>query len=172
MPFDRLIGALDAWAAAHPNIEFFAQVGETARPPAHMPFARSLSPAAFVAKVRAAQLVVAHAGMGSILTALEHARPILVMPRRGDLRETRNDHQVATARRFAASSRVLVAMDESELAARLDALVAGAGAAAPATPPIGSFASTELIGVLRRFVLGAAGERVPGESGARSEAGA
>ena len=85
--------------------------------------------------------------MGSILTALTSGKPILVMPRRGDLRETRNDHQVATAERFRALGRVAVAMDERELPERLDAIETLA-----ASEPITDQASQRLIKTLRRFI--------------------
>ena len=67
-----------------------------------------------------AKVIVAHAGMGSIISALELGKPIVVMPRHGALRETRNDHQVATAKRFGAQGRVVVAQDEHDFAAKLD----------------------------------------------------
>ncbi len=65
-------------------------------------------------------MVIAHAGMGSIISALEIGKPIVVMPRRGSLRETRNDHQVATAERFGSRGRVIVADDHKDFAAKLD----------------------------------------------------
>lgn len=85
--------------------------------------------------------------MGSILTALELGKPILVMPRRGDLDETRNDHQLATARHFLSQGRVAVAFDELELAAKLDQLDR-------LLPPtrISTQASPQLLAVLNRFV--------------------
>jgi UDP-N-acetylglucosamine transferase subunit ALG13 len=85
--------------------------------------------------------------MGTIITALEYGKPILVMPRRGDLRETRNDHQVATAERFLEQGRVAVALDETSLAAAMDDL---ASIAPPAE--IGAHASDSLIHALRAFV--------------------
>ena len=47
----------------------------------------------------AAAAIVAHAGMGTILTALETGKRLLVMPRRAALGEHRNDHQLATVSR-------------------------------------------------------------------------
>ena len=74
-------------------------------------------------------------------------KPILVMPRRGDLRETRNDHQVATAERFLAQGRVAVAMTEGDLPAMLDRL-----GDLRASDTIGARASDQLIAALRRFI--------------------
>src|SRR5690606_18210114 len=115
MAFDRLVRAVDGWAGLNPHQEIFAQIGPSRYRPAHLRHERFLEPARFRSMIEKASLVVAHAGMGSIISALEMNKPILVMPRLGDLAETRNDHQVATARRFGELGAVHVAMDESEL---------------------------------------------------------
>ena len=62
-----------------------------------------------------ADAIIGHAGIGTIITALQLAKPLLVMPRQGALRETRNDHQLATARRFCNFPSVHVAQDEHDL---------------------------------------------------------
>ena len=113
MPFDRLVRAVDDWAGRVPA-EIFAQIGPSSLRPRHMAWTRFLAPADFLAQVGAADLLVAHAGMGSIITALEYGKPILVMPRRGELGETRNNHQVATTKRFRGFGRVEVALDERD----------------------------------------------------------
>jgi UDP-N-acetylglucosamine transferase subunit ALG13 len=115
MPFDRLIQALDVWAAENPDVDIFAQIGDTTFTPQHMPFVKWMAPEAFEPAFAEADLVVAHAGMGTIITALELHKPLLVMPRRGELGETRNDHQVATARRLSEMGVVQAAMNEQEL---------------------------------------------------------
>lgn len=151
MPFDRMVKAVDEWAARRGRADVFAQIGPTDWRPAHVAWTRFLPPPEFSAKVSEASVIVAHAGMGSIITALATGKPILVMPRRGDLRETRNDHQVATARRFLEMGRVGVAMDENELGERLDHLdeLRAAGR-------IGPYASEQLLGALRGFIEGRA----------------
>lgn len=147
MAFDRLIAAVDAWAARTPGADVLAQIGPSALTPKHLRCVAFMEPDAFRASVAGADVVVAHAGMGTILTALEHGKPILVMPRLGALRETRNDHQVATAKRFLEMGRVHVAMDATELAAQLDRL----GTLRPAER-ISAGASEELLRTLREFV--------------------
>ena len=89
--------------------------------------------------------------MGTILTALELGTPIVVMPRRAALGEHRNDHQLATARRFAEQGSIGVAFDEAELHAALDAL-GGNGSAG--RPRIGRHAEGPLIDALRAFIAG------------------
>lgn len=147
MPFDRLIEAMDAWAGEHADARVFAQIGTTAYEPRNMDWTRLLDPPEFRERMSAASVVVAHAGMGTILTALELGVPLVVMPRRGDLRETRNDHQVATAERFGALGRVSNAADARELAEHLDRLDALGQSA-----PIARHASPELLDALRRLV--------------------
>lgn len=123
MAFDRLVRAVDGWAGVSGHRDVFGQIGPSSYRPLHFQHQRFLEPARFRAMYEKAALVVAHAGMGSIITALEMGKPILVMPRRGDLGETRNDHQIATARRFAELGAVHVAMDEDELCVQLSNLV-------------------------------------------------
>lgn len=151
MPFDRLIRAVDHWVAAHPKVGVFAQIGAGATPPWNFPFTARLTSAEFLSRVRASTLIVAHAGMGSILTALEYEKPILVLPRRGDLRETRNDHQLATARRFAAAGSIRVALDQIELQLRLDEFLDDP-VAWQVSASIGAAASPQLLAALREFL--------------------
>jgi UDP-N-acetylglucosamine transferase subunit ALG13 len=147
MPFDRLIQAVDEFAGSQTSIRFFAQIGESTYKPRHLDYAMLLEPVSFRKRVEWADGLVAHAGMGSILTALQFGKPILVMPRRGDLKETRNDHQVATAERFRQMANVAVAMDESELASAITRLQGmGAGQA------ISDRASEALISGIREFI--------------------
>jgi UDP-N-acetylglucosamine transferase subunit ALG13 len=151
MPFDRMVRAVDDWAGQRGRRDVFAQIGTTGFRPAHIGWAALLEPDQFRARVNEARVIVAHAGMGSILTALESGKPILVMPRRGDLMETRNDHQVATAEQFRKLGRVAVAMDERELPARLDELEGLSRG-----EPISRHASPRLLAAVRAFIAGGA----------------
>ena len=57
--------------------------------------------------------------MGSIITALEVGKPIVILPRREHLNETRNDHQLASANQFSSRPGIIVALDETQLAEKL-----------------------------------------------------
>jgi UDP-N-acetylglucosamine transferase subunit ALG13 len=122
MPFDRLIAAVDRWAEAHPGHTVRAQIGESALRPAHLAWSRMMSPAELGRAYDDADVIVGHAGTGTIFAALEREKPLVVMPRRAALGETRNDHQIATAERLGARLGVTVAWDERELVARLATL--------------------------------------------------
>ncbi len=120
LPFDRLVRAVDRWAGQHGRSDVVAQVGASRYTPEHLRWSRKLSPAVFEEHVRDASIVVAHAGMGTVMTALDLGKPLLVMPRRAALREATNDHQVATARHLAQERLATVAFDEDDLLALLD----------------------------------------------------
>ena len=151
LPFDRLVGAVDRWAGAAEGREVFAQVGATSLSPRHIEYRPTLSPAECRERLAAASAVVAHAGAGTILNALELGKPLLIMPRLAALGEHRNDHQVATAERFAALEPVTVARDEDALMSALDEYD---GLATHSV--ISPFASPELLRALQGFIASAA----------------
>ncbi len=122
LPFDRLIRAVDGWSAARGRTDVEAQIGDGKFEPAHVRYHRFLSPGDFRLAATRADAIVAHAGMGTILLALELGKPILVMPRRAADGEHRNDHQLATARSLSSRGLVTVAADEHELLSLLDQL--------------------------------------------------
>ncbi len=121
-PFDRMVAAVDRWAGERGRTDVFAQIGASELQPENIEWAHEMSPADFAERMESAEAIVSHAGMGTIIGALELQKPILVMPRRADLGEQRNDHQLASARRFSELGVVHVAMDEEELARMLDGL--------------------------------------------------
>jgi UDP-N-acetylglucosamine transferase subunit ALG13 len=146
-PFDRMVRCVDEWAASRGRDDVFAQIGRTDYRPAHLQWTERLSPVEFRETLARASVVVAHAGMGTILSALELGIPVLVMPRRAALREQRNDHQLATARHLAERGLVHVASDDEELRGRLDQLVG-----LDAHEPIPSVAPPRLIERIRGFI--------------------
>lgn len=74
-----------------------------------------LVPAEYARLVAEARVIVAHAGIGSILTARQNTKPLILVPRRYDLGEHRNDHQLATASQVASLEGVNIAWDMDEL---------------------------------------------------------
>ena len=113
-PFDRLVETVDQWAADGTR-DVVAQIGPSSYVPANIQAHSFLPPKEFQALLERADLVIAHCGMGSILSALSHGKPIIVMPRSAAKGEHRNDHQCATAQRFSDQPGVTVAWDEADL---------------------------------------------------------
>ena len=149
MPFDRLVSAVDRWADHAGRSDVFAQIGDSLLKPKAIEYTKSLSPAQFTDRVASAELVVAHAGMGSILTALVYAKPLVLLARRGDLLETRNDHQLSTAKWLGRRSGIFVADSDKEIG---ECIEAGLREAGPVRP-IDDHASDELIERIAEFIV-------------------
>lgn len=148
LPFDRLVEAVDRWAAARGRKDVVAQVGSSEERFENLETRAALEPAEFDAHVQRAELIVGHAGTGTLMAALSAGRPVVMLARREALRETRNDHQVATVMRFADTPGVWGTADEQELAALLDEAVA-AGAQGGS---FGPHATGPLVDRLRGFL--------------------
>ncbi|MCE4226217.1 hypothetical protein HCU64_20920 [Methylobacterium sp. C25] len=145
--FDRLVRTVDDWAGQSGRRDLLAQIGPSDYRPKHFEAKQFLHPDEIRENVEAAELVVAHAGMGSIITALEYGKRVIVMPRHCDLREHRNDHQIATAKRLSELGLVEAVFDEAALHHALDRLPGAVSA-----DRLSATASPQLISVLRKFV--------------------
>ena len=146
--FDRLIAAMDA-IAPQLGMPVIAQTGKGTYVPRNMEARAKIAPSEFEALVGKARLIVAHAGIGTVLTAARCRKPILLMPRRADLQEHRNDHQLATVRKLAGRPGILVASDENELAARI-----GEGLALEDWSAVQSTTAQQLHTALAAFIEG------------------
>jgi UDP-N-acetylglucosamine transferase subunit ALG13 len=147
LPFDRMVKIVDAWAHQRGRNDIFAQIGVGGWEPKHLRFANLLQPAEFSERVRTASVVISHAGIGTILSALHYEKPILVMPKLAKLGEHRNEHQTATAQRMMALGNVNVAFDDDELRHRLDHLDE-----LHSVGRVGPFASKTLLDGIRSFI--------------------
>lgn len=156
LPFDRLTRAVDMWAGEHPGVEVFGQIADPGRKgyiPENFRWEPTISPSTFTEMVDRSSLIVAHAGMGAILTALNHGRPILVAPRRSDLGEHRNDHQVATARHLEEKRGVHVAWRTEDIGPMIDEILRRTDSGE--IEAIGPYANPSLIAALRSQIMGA-----------------
>lgn len=113
LPFPRMIDTVAA-IAADLEEEIIAQVGPDNTPRSFETHG-TLAPAQFTQFFSTARVVVAHAGVGSILSAKRFGKPVILVPRRHDLGEHRNDHQMATAKEVEGRTGVYVAWDETQL---------------------------------------------------------
>lgn len=146
-PFDRLVSAVDRWAGERGRTDVVAQIGRSKLRPQFMRWYEFLEPPQFREYFSSASLIVAHAGMGTILSSLRYEKPLLVMPRRASLGEQRNEHQLATARRLQEIGKLTVAFDEAALIDHLDH-----ADALRSRTPIGPYASPALLDSLRDFI--------------------
>lgn len=149
LPFDRLLLALDTWAALKPEVPVLAQTGRSSQTYAHLTTVPHMDQSRFLASVMEARVIVSHAGMGTILTALELGKPLILMPRRADLGEHRNDHQRDTAAEMRRLSTVTVVEDSASLC---QALQAALDLAQSPLEGQGGVASAGLIDAVRSFI--------------------
>ncbi len=152
-PFDRLVRYVDDWCAERRcGGEVFGQITDRASyRPSHFRAVPSLDPAEYRNRFDEADFIVSHAGMGSIITALSMKKPIVVLPRRGHLRETRNDHQFATIKRFRSREGVFPVEDKAELTRMLHRITDGNITTGQEISP---FADGQLIATLRNLIHG------------------
>src|SRR5439155_7606154 len=100
-PFDRLVAWIDSWIASRPGqVRCRMQTG-TSLPPRHAAFSDYLSPAELEAAMNEAAAVVCHAGPGSIMMCRRLGKKPIVVPRRADLGEIVDSHQLLFASRIA-----------------------------------------------------------------------
>lgn len=124
-PFRRLLDAVARLAPRLPQ-PVVVQHGHTPFACEHCQAVTFLGMGEFARRVAEAELLILHAGAGSVIHAIEAAKRPVVMPRRADLGEHVNNHQLEFARVLGETGRVVVV----ETPERLEAAIAGALAAA------------------------------------------
>lgn len=99
-PFDRLLAEVDAWAAVSGE-RVVAQVGGSNKEYENLETVGFIPTEEFESLLDQADLVVSHAGMGTIIACALRGKPLIVLPRRHRLGEHTDDHQVGSASRMA-----------------------------------------------------------------------
>lgn len=114
LPFFRFIKALDQIARNH-DLDIVAQTCKNYDDAERIKQQPFLSPETFETMARQADLIVGHAGIGTILSAERLNKPLVLFPRIASLGEHRNEHQLATAKAMSARQGIYVAWNEEEL---------------------------------------------------------
>lgn len=155
LPFNRLVNAVFALANQYPHKAFVMQASfdrsydQTI--PSNVQLLESVSPVSFTQYLEESELIISHAGVGSIVSAARLGKVMILFPRKGKLKEHRNDHQVATCNMLQKTYPLHVAMNAEELSCLVEQHYATG-----LTPmqQIGEHASPELIGSLKSFIIG------------------
>jgi len=132
LPFDRLIRMMDELAPALGD-EVFAQTGAGQYVPRNIRASAAMAPAEFEAMFRQASVIVAHAGIGTVLKAYKYRKPIVLVPRKAEFGEHRNDHQLATVSKLGERRGIYIAENKDELVRLLDG---------PLMPPVAEEAAS------------------------------
>lgn len=114
LPFDRLVRAVDEIAPSMDE-EIIVQTNNGTYRPRNTSCRDYLCAEEFDEIFRRARLIVSHAGMGTIISALMYKKPIVIMPRFAFLGEHRNEHQFVTAMKMNELKYVHVAYDNKQL---------------------------------------------------------
>jgi UDP-N-acetylglucosamine transferase subunit ALG13 len=154
-PFDRMAKAVDDWLARNPGRDALIQIGSGRYEPVHGKWVRMMRPAEFNETVRRCELVVAHLGMGSIITAMQSQKPVILLPRQFALGEHTSDHQMHGVEWLQGRPGIWIADEVPDLHRLLDDYVAG-NIRRP-TDQAAQFASPELIANLRTFIHSGSG---------------
>lgn len=117
--FDRLLRALDGLGTAD---ELLVQHGPSSIRPAGARCVDYLDYDEIVAAMRKADVVVTHAGVGSVMTALMNGKRPVVMPRLRRHGEAVDDHQLEFARSLATTGLVRLVEDPADLPDALEGL--------------------------------------------------
>jgi len=121
-PFDRLLSIIDTWVSKQGKYTVIAQMANSEINFKNMTCFDYLEPDVFNEYFNNADVIIGHAGMGTIITALENEKKLVVFPRLVKYNEHRNDHQLHTAKGFDKLGLINVAYSENELLKYLDDL--------------------------------------------------
>lgn len=116
-PFDRLFRILDSLCERGEisGSDITAQTGNisySVRNYRHFDFVANDEMKKYQAD---ADLIICHAGTGTVVGALKMGKKVIVFPRLARFGEHESDHQLDLAREFTEEGYVLCAMDEAEL---------------------------------------------------------
>lgn len=112
-PFDRLLKAMDEWAAVSGE-KVIAQVGHTRLPAPHLECHDFAPHERIVAWLKEADVAVCQGGFGSLRDCLMAGKPTIAVPRKPELGECQ-DVQMEIVSALAAESRVLMLEDMKDL---------------------------------------------------------
>ena len=154
LPFDRLVRAVDEWyMRSDKRHKIVAQI-PCVEPSYYKPKSYSWSdwvpPDEYNNIFQYSDVVVSHAGMGTIITALRFRKPLIIMPRNKDMLEHRNNHQIATADKFSGRRGISIANSEYDVGDFLDRVD---DLAAQKPDGIEEMAKAEFVNKIRSFII-------------------
>ena len=112
--FSRLIKEMDR-IAGKVDEEVIMQISDSNYEPKNVKYFRFTSNEEIEELYENARVVVSHAGVGCIISALKHNKPNIVVPRRKEYGEHIDDHQVDIAKELEREGKVRVMWDVEEL---------------------------------------------------------
>lgn len=119
--FDRLLEKIDElYINNEIEEEIFAQIGNSNYLPQKYKYERFLKNENFKEKIKECSLVICHSGVGSIMTAIEFEKPVLVFPRLSKFNEHIDDHQLDIAKTFESKKIVVCSYENDDLLTKIN----------------------------------------------------
>lgn len=115
LPFDRMIKTVSEVMFDRNIEDVVYQIGVGSFIPTKGVVLRDIAPSSFDNFFKESDIIISHAGIGSLLTASECRKPIIIMPRLSSFNEHRNDHQIATVKSFSSLDGVFSFYDNDDL---------------------------------------------------------
>ena len=112
--FERLVKEMDR-VASKINEKVIMQIGITEYQPVNAEHFRFLPRNEIEELYKNARVIVCHAGIGTILTALEYSKPTIVVPRLKEYGEHHDTHQLEIANELEREGKIIAIYNISEL---------------------------------------------------------
>jgi len=112
--FDRLIKKMDE-IARKINDEVIMQIGYSRYEPRNAKWFRFLEENDILELYKKADIIVAHAGAGTLLTVLSFGKPLVIVPRLKEFKEHVDDQQLELAEALEAMGKAIAVYDINEL---------------------------------------------------------
>jgi UDP-N-acetylglucosamine transferase subunit ALG13 len=93
------------------NEKVIAQIGVSSYIPKNLDYFREASIDEINKYLKEARIVISHAGVGSIITALKYGKPLILVPRIKKFREHNSDHQIEIANAIETEKKAYVVYD-------------------------------------------------------------
>lgn len=100
--------------------EVYAQIGNSTYKPKYFDYKEFMDKKEFDTTIAKADVVIAHSGVGTIITAIHAEKPIVVYPRLAKYKEHVDDHQLDIARAFEKKKYVLCCYEEDDLFEKIE----------------------------------------------------
>lgn len=113
--FDRLLKEVDRLVGSKKIKDVIAVIGNSTYEPKNYKWYRFVDYENYTKLEKRASIVVVHAGIGSIMSALDLGKPVVVVPRQSKFNEHVDDHQVSTARELEKQGKVIAVHDVKDL---------------------------------------------------------
>lgn len=123
-PFTRLLKKLDEMIEKGIicDDEIIVQAGCTKYKSPHMTIISYIDMGEFNSYIEKSDLIIAHAGVGTIINSINHGKKVLTVARRKKYGEHENDHQVEITQKFEQMGYIVGCLDADEMIERFPML--------------------------------------------------